>query len=340
MSVQRYGNELRRLPVGTPLLVVEDSHRLDPGEIVMLLGEGGADDTVMVFKLGAQEPETRATGGGGWRCTRFAPYVLDRNLKVVGLTPSVSVSMQEHAFANGWKWNGGETSPLYTERDGLLFTPITRRFRVAVDTDEGLALRVVADANQLECAKFLLSSQRPAPMKLTLPQIVGDDVAALIRNSPTAPTLRGLIRAATSRAVPVDVMGAGTDSITKWLEENCDRPFGGPAPIAPTPPPPPPPGNAAPTRMVRFDIRMIESGSCGYTCYNHYRGQCPVPEDVIALGEDAVNAYVREYAHDRGSQDSTDYEYSDHDCSSEEDSEENIESEEVVEQFNNERATA
>lgn len=179
-------------------------------------------------------------------------------------------------------------------------------------------LEVYFQTNQPQEEPVLLSTPTVVPND-SLAVLLGASLAALIRANPNQPDLRGLILQKARIWVPED------QDLTTWLQ-NYQPP--------PPPPPPPPPNQpfvVVPIprrpagRMYEVEASYTEgiSGRCRYTATEYYSGRASIPEsDLVDMWEESddrddfvrrVEGYVQENREGIDHQETSDYDYSQHD---------------------------
>lgn len=299
--------EMRALLEGALLQMVEPVCGL-PARSIFIKVRVDDEDYVTVY--GPLQSEAQAEYDG-LSCGRFKPYTLAMETVVRNLTPEISEQLQRRAFSCGYEWSDGDVGVSNTNEETLTFFPYDKNICYGNDAEYEGKVNLDASIPLHVTAVTLALGAGPSQIPMTLEQLVGEEVASLIRNSPTSPTLRGMIRATTLKVVPVETMGAGTEAITAWILENVKTPVHPSKLEIPVPPAPAFPNrrNVGPTRRVTYNYSETELGTCRYSVTRSSSGSIDVPETVIAEGEEAVDDWIKEHV-DLECDD--DYEYNDH----------------------------
>lgn len=169
--------------------------------------------------------------------------------------------------------------------------------------DFGWPTALVLSAETHWSSAMSLIGQPSAPgAKQTIEQILPADVLSILRNSPANPQLRGLIRAATNRPVPREVLAEGSGPTIAWLLEAVNgkeetRELIGPpipAPVQPGAEPAPPPGfpPQAQAQVTAPRVPRVYQVECNYVERETlqaivqrdrvYRGTLSIPEAALA----------------------------------------------------------
>lgn len=260
-----------------------------------------------------------ASGGPGpdssWNPCHFDLWAMDHDVAVKNLTPALSQNLQLQSFAHGYGWGRGSPGEcMHTDKPRIVFYPTNAYGDKRILWGDGDGSRLCLDASveiQFHAAMLMFGGSIATR---TIDQILPPDVLSLLQHSPTSSLLRGLIRAATNKAVPLDTMQAGTDAIIEWIIQ-ATAPPAPPALTTPVPrviPPQannqtaqPPVGDRAgdwldltlhaddeERRVVRF--RFVDERSYRQT----YSGEIPVPIEILNCGIDAVDDWVLRQARD------------------------------------------
>lgn len=273
-------DEVRAMPIGAPLVAVSAplTTAFVNGQILMFEGLDEEDATCIYVR------NLSDVRSGGWSTYRFEPYKLDRTLIVEAPVEEENMAIQRFALDHGWKWPFGDTTTEYNTQ-ALIFEPSLKEIMYSPTEETRRTALVLRAPDHLVAIKILLSGgtgNKPTSIEQILPY----DVLEILRNAPTNPQLRGLIRAATNQAVPKETMAEGMVAIEKWLLENCD--------ITTALPPPPPPPEVIDTIRVPYTIDEMVAGYTEWTRTDTVSGTAFVPREVVARGEDEVEDWIKD----------------------------------------------
>lgn len=205
-------------------MTIQELSLCPPGTMLFVSGVPG----FKIFMRLSFSGRASVTDGGMYNASDVS--LIPRGIKtlaVTNLTTPQNTKLQQAGIKLGLRWNEGGVV-MFTEEPGLVLS--FRNFRFYFHPDMGNPYYYylsAADPFEWLAACWYVDA---AATTLTFAEVVGEDIIGLIKQAPTNPMLRGIIRAKTGKAVPVETIALGSDAILKWLEESIPAGGGKPAP--------------------------------------------------------------------------------------------------------------